>query len=569
MKKLSLGAKIWLPAVVTATVIAGMAALTAVRTFRSVDAVQAEQALQREKSELSAQWRGLTQANAGQAFAILSSSDAELGKVLKPDMDAISARISELQKRLDSLADTEEKALLEQVAKARADYIALRKAQTTAHASGPLPADALVSLKAAIKTYDERQQAFVALMKQRSDQAAAADRGQRVRSVWMIAGVLLGLSAMLVVTAWLTARSIVRPLKEAASATERIARGDLTARVDTSRHDEVGDMMRGLQHMTESLRRLIAEVRGGATSIQQASAEVAVGSADLSTRTEETASNLQQTASTMEQLTCAVRQSADAAAQANQLASSAASAAQRGGTVVGQVVDNMQDISASSRKIGDIIGVIDGIAFQTNILALNAAVEAARAGEQGRGFAVVASEVRSLAQRSAEAAKEIKSLIGASVDKVEHGARLVQDAGQTMEEIVSSVRRVSDIIGEITAGAAEQRDGIDQVNLAVGQLDQMTQQNAALVEESAAAADSMKHQAGHLSGLVSTFRLGDDAGPAWAAVAPPPSAHVVAAQRVIEAAAARPVARVTPSPSPAANTAPSPRPAADSDWESF
>ena len=566
MKKLSLGAKIWLPAVVTATVIAGMAAVTAVRTIRSVDAVQAEQALQREKSEISAQWRGLTQANAGQAFAILSSSDAELGKVLKPDMEAISARISELQKRLDSLADAQEKALLEAVAKARAEYIELRKSQTTAHASGPLPPDALAQLKAAIKAYDDRQQAFVALMKQRSDEAAADFRAERIHSVWVIAGVLLGLSTLLVVSGWLTARSIVRPLKEAVSTTERIARGDLTASVDTSRHDELGDMMRGLQNMTESLRRLIAEVRSGATTIQQASAEVAVGSADLSTRTEETASNLQETASSMEQLTGAVRQSAEAAAQANQLASSAATAAQRGGTVVGQVVDNMQDISASSRKIGDIIGVIDGIAFQTNILALNAAVEAARAGEQGRGFAVVAGEVRSLAQRSAEAAKEIKSLIGASVDKVEHGARLVQDAGQTMEEIVSSVRRVSDIIGEITAGAAEQRDGIDQVNLAVGQLDQMTQQNAALVEQSAAAADSMKHQAGRLSEQVSTFRLGDDSGPARVAV-PPPAAHEVVARRVIQAAAARPAPR--PAPAPAMAAAPAPQPPADSDWESF
>jgi methyl-accepting chemotaxis protein len=566
MNKLSLGAKIWLPAVVTATVIAGMAAVTAVRTIRSVDAVQAEQALQREKSEISAQWRGLTQANAGQAFAILSSSDAELGKVLKPDMEAISTRISELQKRLDSLADAQEKALLEAVAKARAEYIELRKAQTTAHASGPLPPDALAQLKTAIKAYDDRQQAFVALMKQRSDEAAADFRAERIHSVWVIAGVLLGLSTLLVVSGWLTARSIVRPLKQAVATTERIARGDLTASVDTSRHDELGDMMRGLQNMTESLRRLIAEVRSGATTIQQASAEVAVGSADLSTRTEETASNLQETASSMEQLTGAVRQSAEAAAQANQLASSAATAAQRGGTVVGQVVDNMQDISASSRKIGDIIGVIDGIAFQTNILALNAAVEAARAGEQGRGFAVVAGEVRSLAQRSAEAAKEIKGLIGASVDKVEHGARLVQDAGHTMEEIVSSVRRVSDIIGEITAGAAEQRDGIDQVNLAVGQLDQMTQQNAALVEQSAAAADSMKHQAGRLSELVSTFRLGDDAGPA-PVTAPPPAAHEVAARKVIQAAAARPAPRAMPAPAIAA--APSSQPPADSDWESF
>src|SRR5207249_10337976 len=240
--------------------------------------------------------------------------------------------------------------------------------------------------------------------------------------------------------------------------------------------------------------------------ISTASTEIAHGNADLSARTEQTASNLQQTASSMAQLTGTVRQSADAASQANQLASSASAVAQRGGEVVTQVVSTMDEITASSKKIADIIGVIDGIAFQTNILAWKAAVEAARAGEQGRGLAVVAGEVRSLAQRSAEAAKEIKALIGTSVDKVETGSKLVQDAGTTMNEI-ASVQRVSDIIGEITAASSEQSSGIGQVNTAVTQLDQMTQQNAALVEQSAAAAESLKEQARKLSGVVSTFRL--------------------------------------------------------------
>jgi methyl-accepting chemotaxis protein len=343
------------------------------------------------------------------------------------------------------------------------------------------------------------------------------------------------LSAMLLITAFYTARSILKPLKAAVTATERVASGDLSVRIDTQRADEVGDLMRGLQHMTGALRQLIAEVRNGASNIQVASTEIATGNADLSSRTEQAASNLQQTASSMQQLTGTVRQSADAASQANQLASSAAKAAERGGAVVGEVVANMEDISASSRKIGDIIGVIDGIAFQTNILALNAAVEAARAGEQGRGFAVVASEVRSLAGRSAEAAREIKSLIGASVDKVEHGARLVQDAGATMNEIVGSVRQVSDIIGEISAGTAEQRDGIDQVNLAVVQLDQMTQQNAALVEQSAAAADSMKQQAQRLAEVVSAFKLAAAGSPDHAP-AKPAAVHEQVAQQVIQAA---------------------------------
>ncbi|MFO1336699.1 MAG: methyl-accepting chemotaxis protein [Burkholderiaceae bacterium] len=508
MNKLSLGTKIWLPAIVTASVIAGMAAFTGWRTSRQVEQAQATQQVQREKSEISAQWRGLTQANAARVLAVLSSADTALGGVLKADMDATSARISELQKRLDEIATApEEKALLEQVAQARTAYVALRKEQTAAHETTVLDAGALTKLREAIGQYDQRQQAFVDHMKKEADEGSAAQVADRMRNVWVIAGVLLSLSGMLLAAAHYTARSILGPLKEAVRATERVASGDLSVQVHTDRADEVGELMRGLGHMTAALRRLIAEVRNGANNIQVASSEIATGNTDLSARTEQTASNLQETASSMQQLTGTVRQSADAAAQANQLASSAAQAAERGGDVVHQVVTNMEEISTSSRKIGDIIGVIDGIAFQTNILALNAAVEAARAGEQGRGFAVVASEVRSLAGRSAEAAREIKSLIGASVDKVEHGARLVQDAGATMSEIVGSVRRVSDIIGEITAGAAEQRDGIDQVNLAVNQLDQMTQQNAALVEQSAAAADSMKQQAIRLADVVSTFRL--------------------------------------------------------------
>jgi methyl-accepting chemotaxis protein len=260
--------------------------------------------------------------------------------------------------------------------------------------------------------------------------------------------------------------------------------------------------------MKDSLLKTVSEVRSATDSINTASAEIASGNQDLSARTEQAASNLEETAASMEELTSTVRNSADAARQANQLAANASEIAVRGGQVVGEVVTTMEAINHSSKKISDIIGVIDGIAFQTNILALNAAVEAARAGEQGRGFAVVAGEVRNLAQRSAEAAKEIKGLIGTSVDKVEAGSRLVADAGQTMSEIVGSVQRVSDIIGEITAASGEQSDGIGQVNVAVNQLDQMTQQNAALVEQSAAAAESLKEQASQLNRVVQVFRLG-------------------------------------------------------------
>ncbi|MDE2402056.1 MAG: HAMP domain-containing protein [Burkholderiales bacterium] len=302
--------------------------------------------------------------------------------------------------------------------------------------------------------------------------------------------------------------SIGHPVEAARTLAERIANGDLvTSDIDVSGQDETAQMLRALVKMQDSLRGIVGQVRQATDSISTASRQIAAGNQDLSARTEQSASNLQQTAASVEEIAGTVRQSADSAREANQMASSAAEVASRGGTVVSQVVSTMEDINSSSRKIVDIIGVIDGIAFQTNILALNAAVEAARAGEQGRGFAVVASEVRSLAQRSAAAAKEIKALIGASVEKVETGSRLVGDAGSTMTEIVSSVQHVSSIIHEITNAAAEQNTGIGEVNSAIASLDQMTQQNAALVEESAAAAESLKDQADNLASLVSTFRL--------------------------------------------------------------
>ena len=316
--------------------------------------------------------------------------------------------------------------------------------------------------------------------------------------------------AVVVVVAPLTALnsvSITGPIGYARTVAQAIAGGDLTRPIRVEGRDEASDLLAALQTMQSSLARVVREVHASSQSIQAASSEVASGNVDLSHRTEQAAGSLQQTASSMTQLTGTVTQSADSARQASQLASSAAEVAQRGGRVVAEVVSTMDEITASSKKIADIIGVIDGIAFQTNILALNAAVEAARAGEQGRGFAVVASEVRSLAGRSAEAAREIKALIGNSVDKVESGSRLVADAGSTMGEIVASVQRVSDIIGEISAAAGEQSSGIGQVNGAVTHLDHMTQQNAALVEQSAAAAESLKEQAARLGEVVQRFTL--------------------------------------------------------------
>jgi methyl-accepting chemotaxis protein len=304
--------------------------------------------------------------------------------------------------------------------------------------------------------------------------------------------------------------SVVQALNRFSKLAEAVAHGDLSVHAKVDRTDEIGDLQNSLIQMVSRLRSSMRKVQHAASNIANASVEIASGNLDLSQRTEMTASNLQETSSSMSQLTESVRQSTDAAAQANQLASSASSTAQRGGAAVAEVVTTMEEIHQASRKIADIIGVIDGIAFQTNILALNAAVEAARAGEQGRGFAVVAGEVRSLAKRSADAAREIKELIEASVDRVESGSRLVQGAGSTMTEIVTSSQRVSDIIVEITASSSEQRDGIAQVNNAVLQLDQMTQQNAALVEQSAAAAESMKAQATSLAELVTEFELGSE-----------------------------------------------------------
>ena len=310
--------------------------------------------------------------------------------------------------------------------------------------------------------------------------------------------------------------SITRPLGEAVKVAQAVAAGDLTQKIEVSSGVETGQLLAALKAMNESLVKIVSEVRSGTDSIATASKQIASGNADLSQRTEEQASSLEETASSMEELTSTVKQNAENAKQANQLALGASAVAVKGGEVVGQVVETMSSINESSNKIVDIIGVIDGIAFQTNILALNAAVEAARAGEQGRGFAVVASEVRNLAQRSAAAAKEIKALIGDSVDKVGAGTKLVDEAGKTMQEIVTSVKRVTDIMSEITAASQEQSSGIEQVNQAITQMDEVTQQNAALVEEAAAAAESLQEQAQNLEAAVAVFNVGKAAAGAVA-----------------------------------------------------
>ncbi len=353
-----------------------------------------------------------------------------------------------------------------------------------------------------------------AWLRKRSEQLAESVRlsqagaisGMKLTLTQMSALTLLG-AIIAIVSAIVVVRSIVRPLAEVTDHAGRVAAGDLSVNPEPVFHDEPAELQRKMNAMARSLTDLVRRVSQNSESISTAATEVAVGNQDLSSRTEQAASNLQETAASMAQLSQTVNQNAEAARTASQLASSASSVARQGGDVVGQVVRTMNDITASSRKITEIIGVIDGIAFQTNILALNASVEAARAGEQGRGFAVVAGEVRNLAQRSAEAAKEIKTLIGSSSERVQTGSQLVERAGITMNEIVASVQRVTDMIGEITASTTEQASGITQVNQAVGVLDQMTQQNAALVEQSAAAAESLQSQARDLAQAVGVFRF--------------------------------------------------------------
>ncbi|HVK94816.1 MAG TPA: methyl-accepting chemotaxis protein [Noviherbaspirillum sp.] len=348
-----------------------------------------------------------------------------------------------------------------------------------------------------------------------------------VMGILVVGGALSGLALGLLIT-----RSITRPLDQAVLVARTVAAGDLTSRIEVHSQDETGQLLQALKNMNDSLVNIVGEVRQGTDTIATASNQIAAGNLDLSSRTEEQASSLEETASSMEELTSTVKQNADNAQQANQLAVSASEVAGKGGMVVSQVVDTMMSINDSSKKIVDIIGVIDGIAFQTNILALNAAVEAARAGEQGRGFAVVASEVRNLAQRSAAAAKEIKTLIDNSVEKVDAGSKLVNQAGVTMGEIVESIKHVTDIMAEITAASYEQTSGIDQINQAVSQMDQVTQQNASLVEEAAAAAEAMQEQAANLAQVVSVFKLN---GTQTAALAPAAKAPVA---RLVKTAAA-------------------------------
>jgi methyl-accepting chemotaxis protein len=472
------------------------------------------------KERLISDWYRTVFAGIRRTTAIAKSADPALATFFADEAKQGTTFAQGLIKQIEALTTEEDKKLMDELVETRKLYVSSRD-NVMKTKSGGDAAEATRLLEQvylpAAKTYEGMLQRILDHQRKEIDAAAV-----RIEDVARESRNLLLLLVVLVVGfgvafAWWLTSGITRPINEAVALAESVAEGDLVDHnprsVGEYAKDEPGQLLHALNRMSSSLVRIVGDVRSGTDTITTASSEIAAGNLDLSSRTEQQASSLEETASSMEELTSTVKQNAENARQANQLAASAAEVAQRGGSVVSDVVQTMASIDQSSKKIVDIIGVIDGIAFQTNILALNAAVEAARAGEQGRGFAVVASEVRNLAQRSASAAKEIKSLIDDSVGKVEAGTRLVGQAGSTMDEVVHSIQRVTAIMAEISNASVEQTHGIEQINMAISQMDHVTQQNAALVEQAAAAAGSMQEQAARLADAVSIFKLEEAAAP--------------------------------------------------------
>jgi methyl-accepting chemotaxis protein len=553
-----------------------IAAVGALRMTEVATATTAMMAVPLAKERLITDWYSLNFASIRRTAAIVKSTDPALGAYFKEDGAASVKKAAELLKQIEPLiaAGGAEHALFAKILQQRKVYSASRDGAVKAKADGNEEEAARLLDKEftpAAKVYQDLLQELVTMQRASMDATAGAIDDNAVRSTRLM--IILAACALAAGAAlsWLLTVGIVRPIRAAVAVAETVAAGDLTHHIDASAQDETGALLRALRHMNDSLVGIVGQVRGGTETIATASREISAGNLDLSSRTEQQAGALEETAASMEELTTTVRQNADNARQANQLAIAASEVAVQGGAVVGEVVTTMGAINDSAKRIVDIIGVIDSIAFQTNILALNAAVEAARAGEQGRGFAVVAAEVRSLAQRSAAAAKEIKELITASVSSVDAGAKLVDQAGSTMEQVVTSIRRVTDIMAEITSASQEQTGGIEQVNQAIGQMDQVTQQNAALVEEAAAAATSMQDQAAKLAEVVSVFKLdGAQAARAMAALAAPvlrPAPVLVRkAMAAPKMVAAKPVTRDPVKHDPAKRE---PVTAGNGDWEEF
>jgi methyl-accepting chemotaxis protein len=463
------------------------------------------------KERLVSDWYRTVYGGSRRTLAIAKSSDNSLVAFFAEDSASGSKEAGAILKKVEALLTSEkETRLLKEISQAR-DYYNVQKAAVAKakEANNVDEATRILeqSFVPASAKYQDLLRDLLALQRQEIDDGAARVDHAAATSFRLQLALTIFLALLVVVCGFALKSAIVGPLSSAIAVARRVAKGDLTADIRVTSKDEAGQLLEALREMNNALRALVTDVTAGASAIASASGEIAQGNLDLSSRTEQQASSLEETASSMEELTSTVKQNADNARQANQLAMVASDTAAKGGAVVSEVVDTMASINESSKKIVDIITVIDGIAFQTNILALNAAVEAARAGEQGRGFAVVAAEVRNLAQRSATAAKEIKALIDDSVDKVGNGSKLVTQAGETMEEIVASIGRVTDIMGEITAATQEQTSGIEQINQAIGQMDQTTQQNASLVEEAAAASEAMQKQAGELANAVRVFKI--------------------------------------------------------------
>ena len=542
MKNLNIGKKI---AVVFTIVLLVSIATTGVGLWqlnRMMASTKELMALPLAKERLVSDWYRTIYGGSRRTLAIAKSNDNALVAFFAEDSATGSKEAGEILKKVKQLLTSPEEAkLLQQIAEARDFYNVQKAAVTKAKEVNDVETATRVLEEKFIPAsakYQGLLRDMVDMQRKAIDASAAQAEQAATASLRMQTALSVLLVLLVVACGWLLRTSIVKPLETAIGIARRVAKGDLTADIHVTSKDEAGQLLEALREMNHSLRDLVHSVVQGAGNIARASDEIAAGNLELSSRTEQQASSLEETASSMEELTSTVKQTSDNARQANQLAASASEVAAKGGTVVHQVVETMGLIDTSSKKIVDIIAVIDGIAFQTNILALNAAVEAARAGEQGRGFAVVAGEVRNLAQRSAAAAKEIKTLIDASVSNVETGSALVATAGTTMDEIVASIRRVTDIMGDISAATREQTLGIEQINEAVSQMDQTTQQNASLVEEAAAASETLQKQAADLADAMRVFRLKDTpAQPAQSVRSPAPARKALAAAAPVRPAA--------------------------------